>query len=247
MNDNRDSIGAAPQSTPRCRVLLIEAVAETAAVMCRLLGDSGMDTRWARSGTQAVDLTRAFGPHVVLVDLELPDTNGVELIRWLSRVGNCGIVVVTGFVPYASNILCLEVGADDFIAKPASPRELVARIRAVHRRSAPRQWEPAPVGSAVDIGPVKVDFQQRRVTDAKGRRVEVTGAEFAVLQTLVEAHGKAVSRDRLSETALRRPWRAEDRSIDQLIFGLRRKISSDNENHQIIQTVRGAGYLIPIA
>jgi DNA-binding response OmpR family regulator len=120
---------------------------------------------------------------------------------------------------------------------------MVARIRAVHRRTHDRA-PASPPPSLHHVGPFTVDLQRRAAFDAAGAPVALTGAEFAALQTLLEAAGKAVSRERLSETALRRPWRAEDRSIDQLIFSLRRKLADDDRRQRLIQSVRGAGYVL---
>jgi DNA-binding response OmpR family regulator len=191
-------------------------------------------------------------PDVVLVDLDLPDTYGVHLIGWLSNLQDCGIIVVSGRSEEAERIVGLELGADDYIAKPPQLREMVARIRAVHRRSHHRAMArgdvraaaAAPVMHPVRVGPWRIDLQRRGVSDEDGRPLAVTAAEFAALQELVLAGGQPVSRERLSETALRRPWRAEDRSIDQLIFSLRRKLGDGDGGSRMIQSVRGAGYIL---
>ncbi len=225
------------------------AVAET---LQKFIERSGMRTAWAQTGAKAMELKRTFMPDVVLVDLELPDTNGVHLIGWLSNMQDCGIIVVSGRSEEAERIVGLELGADDYIAKPPQLREMVARIRAVHRRSHLRTAargdshaaSTAPVMHPVQVGPWRIDLQRRAVNDAEGRPLAVTAAEFAALQELVLAGGQPVSRERLSETALRRPWRAEDRSIDQLIFSLRRKLGDGEGGARMIQSVRGAGYIL---
>ncbi len=211
-----------------------------------------MRTAWAQTGARAMELKRTFMPDVVLVDLELPDTNGVNLIGWLASTQDCGIIVVSGRADESERIVGLELGADDYISKPPQLRELVARIRAVHRRSHHRaaargdaRIAPAvPVTHPVQVGPWRIDLQRRAVTDLHSRPLSVTAAEFAALQELVLSGGRAVSRERLSETALRRPWRPEDRSIDQLIFSLRRKLGDGDGGARMIQSVRGAGYIL---
>jgi len=228
------------------RVLLIEDNAAVAETIRRFLERSGMRTAWAPTGARGMELKKSFAPDVVLVDLELPDTNGVALIGWLSQEQDCGIIVVSGRSEETERVVGLELGADDYIAKPVQLREIVARIRAVHRRTHAR----APVrttrsGHAVHyVGPYRIDLHRRLVSDAADRPVLLTGAEFAALQTLLEAAGEPVSRERLSEAALRRPWRPEDRSIDQLIFSLRRKLADDDRGQRLIQSVRGAGYIL---
>jgi two-component system phosphate regulon response regulator OmpR len=225
------------------RVLLIEDNVAVAEAIRRFLERSGMPTAWAPTGARGMELKKSFSPDVVLVDLGLPDTNGVSLIGWLSQKHDCGIIVVSGRGKETERVVGLELGADDYIAKPFHLREMVARIRAVHRRTHSRA--PAnPPPSLHHVGPFTVDLQRRAMVDASGRPVVLTGAEFAALQTLLEAAGEPVSRERLSEAALRRPWRAEDRSIDQLIFGLRRKLADDDRGQRLIQSVRGAGYVL---
>lgn len=240
-----------PAPLPNPRVLLIEDNPAVAETLQKFIERSGMRTAWAQTGARAMELKRSFMPDVVLVDLELPDTNGVHLIGWLSNMQDCGIIVVSGRSEEAERIVGLELGADDYIAKPPQLREMVARIRAVHRRSHLRaaargeqRAAAAPPMHPVQVGPWRVDLQRRAVSDAEGRPLAVTAAEFAALQELVLANGQPVSRERLSETALRRPWRPEDRSIDQLIFSLRRKLGDGEAGSRMIQSVRGAGYIL---
>ncbi len=260
-----------PAPLPNPRVLLIEdnhAVAET---LRRFIERSGMRTAWAQTGAMAIELKRSFEPDVVLVDLELPDTNGVQLIGWLADLRDCGIIVVSGRSEEAERIVGLELGADDYIAKPPQLRELVARIRAVHRRSHSRVAArsdhgpdsangtqapnaggltngaaAAPPINPVNVGVWRVDLQRRAVRDSEGKPLSITAAEFAALQELVLAGGQPVSREKLSEAALRRPWRPEDRSIDQLIFSLRRKLGDSEGGARMIQSVRGAGYVLVV-
>ena len=242
-----------PAPLPNPRVLLIEDNPGVAETLQKFIERSGMRTAWAQTGAKAMELKRSFMPDVVLVDLELPDTNGVHLIGWLSNMQDCGIIVVSGRSEEAERIVGLELGADDYIAKPPQLREMVARIRAVHRRSHYRAAArgdqraaaaAAPAMHPVQVGPWRIDLQRRAVNDADNRPLAVTAAEFAALQELVLAGGQPVSRERLSETALRRPWRPEDRSIDQLIFSLRRKLGDGEGGARMIQSVRGAGYIL---
>jgi two-component system OmpR family response regulator len=246
--------GDAPAPLPDPRVLLIEDNPAVAETLQKFIERSGMRTAWAQTGARAIELKRSFMPDVVLVDLELPDTSGVALIGWLSSLQDCGIIVVSGRSEEAERIVGLELGADDYIAKPPQLREMVARIRAVHRRShlrAAMRGEARPTAAPethpVQVGPWQVDLQRRSVTDAQGRNLPVTAAEFAALQELLLARGEPVSRERLCEVALRRPWRPEDRSIDQLIFSLRRKLGDGEGGARAIQSVRGAGYVLAAA
>lgn len=236
---------------PNPRVLLIEDNAAVAETLQKFIERSGMRTAWAQTGARAIELKRSFMPDVVLVDLELPDTSGVKLISWLAGQQDCGIIVVSGRSEEAERIVGLELGADDYIAKPPQLREMVARIRAVHRRSQPRGAVAAetislaaPGTHPVRVGPWRLDLQRRAVSSTDGQPIPVTSAEFNAFQELALANGQPVSRERLSEQALRRPWRPEDRSIDQLIFSLRRKLGDGEGGIRLIQSVRGAGYVL---
>jgi DNA-binding response OmpR family regulator len=187
-----------------------------------------------------------FKPDVVLVDLELPDTNGVDLISWFAEQQTCGVIVVSGMGEEADRIVGLELGADDYIVKPPRMREMIARIRAVHRRVNRREetkLSPKTRDTFV-VGPIRINILLRTVTGGDGKRLQLTSAEFTLLEVLAAANGQAVSRDALSEAALRRPWRPEDRSVDQLVFSLRQKLPPDEGGGALIHSIRGAGYLL---
>jgi two-component system OmpR family response regulator len=206
-----------------------------------------MKVSWAQTGADAMRQKDSFRPDIVLVDLELPDMDGVKLIEWLAARQDCGIIVVSGRGEEIERVGGIEKGADDYITKPVAMHELVARIRAVHRR-AQRAAPPAPPAAApsnlVMIGSMRVDLQRRTVTDPDGALVHLTTAEFATLVALVDAAPNPVARETICQLALRRPFQAEDRGVDQLILNLRRKLFADEASHNIIISVRGAGYAI---
>jgi len=225
------------------RVMLIEDDQAVGEVLQRGIERAGMQSCWAKTGADAMAMKASFLPDVVIVDLELPDTNGLVLIKWLAKQGHCGVIVVSGAGDMADRVIGLEFGADDYIAKPASMRELVARIRAVHRRVSQRL--PAePHQATVSTGGIRIDPARRTVHGPTGERIALTAAEYAVLEALSLAHAQVVSRDRLSETALHRRWQAEDRSIDQIVLNLRQKLPSDADGKTLIQSIRGSGYLL---
>lgn len=226
------------------RVLLIEHDEAVATVMMRAMERAGLAASWAKNGTDGLALKGAARPHVVVLDLSLPDINGMALLSRLVEGRDCGIIVVSELSDEADRIVGLEMGADDYMAKPAGLRELLARIRAVHRRVNTRpEARPAVQPSHVlKIGPIRVNILHRTVHTDDGRRLSLTSAEFSALETLANAAGAAVSRDKLSEAALRRPWRAEDRSVDQLVFNLRQKLPPDEGGGMLIQSIRGSGY-----
>lgn len=228
------------------RVVLIESDEATASILLDAMTRAGFDAAGANTGTDGLLLKAKLQPHVVLMDMALPDVSGTSLLSRLARTRDCGIVVLSDFSDETERIIALELGADDYVVKPARLRELVARIRAVHRRVG---REPArPVvrmpGSAtvVTIGPIHINLTQRMVHGTGGQRIMLTAAEYDVLKALACAAGAPMSRDALSKTALNRPWLAEDRSVDQLMFNLRRKLPADTGGELLIQSIRGAGY-----
>ncbi len=227
------------------KVLLIEDDEPVARTFMRGLERAGMQVAWAGTGSAGMALKSSFRPDVVLVDLTLPDVSGVSLIARLAEGRDCGVIVVSGMGEEADRIVGLELGADDYIAKPPAMREMIARIRAVHRRVTARQVQapiPAAAATTLLVGPIRINLQNRTVHTADGRRLNLTSAEFTALETLAAAAGQPVSRDRLSEAALRRAWRAEDRSVDQLVFNLRQKLPPDEDGTMLIQSIRGSGY-----
>jgi len=239
-----ESAMTASQHGPR--VLVIEDDPVVARAFLRGIERASMQAAWASTGALGMALKDKFRPHVVLVDLTLPDMGGLVLIGRFMEQRDCGVVVVSGSGEEADRVVGLELGADDYIVKPMSMREMVARIRAVHRRvNLPKLSEQETSASPMQIlkvGSIRIDVARRVAHDLDGRRLALTSAEFAALEVLVRAAGAPVSRDALSEAALRRPWRANDRSVDQLVFSLRQKLPPDEDGGALIQSVRGAGY-----
>jgi DNA-binding response OmpR family regulator len=225
-------------------VLLIEADTSVVRAVVDGLTQAGMRVVWARDGATGMALRARLMPGIVLVGLRLPDVNSVTLVGQLVQPRNCGVVVLANIEDEAARIASLEAEADDFLTTSASVPEMVARVRAVHRRvnvgmgrSMPASPEPVLV-----VGPIQIHLQHRSAHTPDGRRVNLTAAEYMALETLARANGAPVSRDRLSEAALRRPWRVEDRSVDQLVFNLRQKLPLDADGSMLIQSIRGAGY-----
>ena len=226
------------------RVLLIEDDGALASFLLDSMGKADFTAMCASTGTEGIALKDSFKPHVILMDLTLPDMSGMALLSHLADQRDCGLIVLSDLNDEADRIVGLELGADDYMAKPPRLRELVARIRAVHRRVSTRTQpktvpEPTP---AMKVGPIRISAAQRTVHTEDGCKLALTSAEFSALETLAGAAGAVVSRDTLSEAALHRPWRAEDRSVDQLVFNLRHKLPCDEGGGMLIQSIRGCGY-----
>ena len=230
------------------KILLIEDEDAVGQTMIGVLERAGMHTAWAKTGADGLRLKAEFEPDVVLVDLNLPDADGIALVSWLAQQADCGVIVVSGLGEEADRILGLELGADDYMAKPPKLREMLARIRAVHRRvkarSVARPEVVAP--QSVVVGKICIDVAKRAVRDLDGELINLTSAEFAALETMLAANGQPVSRDQLCLAALHRPWRVEDRSVDQLIFNLRHKLPGGDDDTRLIHSIRGAGYLLAV-
>jgi two-component system phosphate regulon response regulator OmpR len=184
-------------------------------------------------------------PDVVLLDLGLPGEDGLTLARYLRERHDMGIIMVTGACDVVDRVVGLEVGADDYVAKPFEMRELLARIKSVRRRT--RRGAvvlpaagPAP---AMRIGECSLDLAAHRLLGTRGEEIPVTSMEFSLLRAFAEHPNQVLSRDRLLTVSRNREWEPFDRSIDIRIARLRRKIEPDPERPAFIRTVRGAGYM----
>ncbi|MDE2334349.1 MAG: response regulator transcription factor [Rhodospirillales bacterium] len=223
-------------ATNAIRVLLIEDQPTFAHVVRAYLLQQGMDVEWAANGAEAHEKRASFKPEIMLVDLELPDISGFDLVSAYAGRSDCGIIVVTANGEEAARIAGLDSGADDYFVKSGPTRELAARIHALHRRLSKPPGERA--------GRVFVDAAGRIVTGEAGKQERLTEAEMVALETLLDAAGAAVSRDWLSKVALRRPMHMDDRAVDQLVLKLRRKLSAVGAPERLIMSSRNQGYII---
>lgn len=235
----------ATQTPSQPHVLVVDDDAEIAALVCRYLGGQGYRVSTAACGAQLrASLT---GPPIdlILLDLTLPDEDGLLLLRYL-QAHWCGpVIVVSGRGESIERVVGLELGADDYVTKPFELRELLARIRSVLRRV---RAEPAPV-SAVSNGGFRFDGlrllpSSRRLIDRDGNEVVLTSGEFALLQTLLERPNQVLTRDQLMNRMHGRDAGPFDRAIDVKIGRLRRKIEIDASRPRLIKSVRGAGYVL---
>ena len=225
------------------RVLVVDDDADVRRMLVEYLGAHDYAVSAAGSGAQMrAELARSV-PDVVLLDVGLPGEDGLLLARFLREHYKVGIIMVTAADGVVDRVVGLEMGADDYVAKPFDPRELRARLRSVLRRL---KGEPAtaPAGrSRLRIGRCTLDVEARRLHDAGGSDVAITAMEFDLLKTFVEHPNKVLTRDRLLTLTRNREWEPFDRSIDIRIARLRRKVEADPDNPVAIQTIRGAGYM----
>jgi len=200
-----------------------------------------------RTGRDLLGLMSQDPPALVLLDLGLPGEDGFAIARQLREHWHCGLVIVTGRGDAVDKVVGLEVGADDYVTKPFDLRELLARVKAVLRRTAA---PPSAASAAPATAPAlkrfegwQLDSAARRLTHPEGHEVVLTSGEFDLLSALAEAPGRVLSRDHLLERTRGRDGGPFDRTIDVQIGRLRRKLEADVDRPQLIKSVRGAGYL----
>ncbi|MCB4820364.1 response regulator transcription factor [Roseicella aerolata] len=213
------------------RVALVDDDAEFGAELATFLGEHGCTVSLHMTGAGFLAAMPVERPDILILDHRLRGEDGIGVLRRLREVSTLPCIMLTGGVSEVDRILSLELGADDHVAKSASPRELLARIAAVLRRTGARG---APAVSAW-----RLDEARRDVLRPDGRGCELTAAEFRVLSVLAGREGTPVDRETICREALNRPWSAEDRSVDVLIAKLRRKL----EGQDCIRSLRGMGYL----
>ena len=225
----------------RPRVLIVEDIAPVATAVEAALKFAGMETALAATGAQAVERKASFRPDIVLLDLQLPDVTGFDLVEWFARDSDCGLIVVTSASDESLRVEGLDRGADDYLVKPVPMRELAARIRALHRRLA-RSELREQLG---EMAQIVLEPAHRCLLGRHGERTMLSEAEFTALEILLDADGAPVSREWLGRVALKRPLHADDRSVDQLVLKLRRKLSASGAAERTILSSRRQGYVIP--
>jgi DNA-binding response OmpR family regulator len=232
---------AQPMSEPSAlSVLLVEDDLRLAALTREYLEGHGVAVTHLADGRQGLDEASRTRFDAVLLDLMLPGKDGLEVCRELRSRSDVPILVLTARGEEADRVMGLELGADDYLAKPFSPRELLARIRAVTRRA---RGQAGPSRSVIQVGALRVDPGSRRVT-LDQREIALTGYEFALLEALARRPGRILSREQLMELAKGNAEESFDRSVDVHVSRLRQKLGDDPRRPRLIKTVRGAGYLL---
>ena len=229
------------------RILVVDDDPAICRLLRRVLTAEGYGVETATNGHA---MWRALGANsfdLVILDLRLPSgEDGLTLARRLRAESEVSLIMLTGKSEAVDKVIGLELGADDYVTKPFDRRELVARIRSVLRRTAPRLAGTAPRhdgGSVIQFSGWALDLEQREVTGPDGRHVELTFYEFELLAALARRPARALSRDQILELIASRHWQPYDRSIDVLIGKLRRKLNDDPRSPRLIKTVRGIGYM----
>ena len=223
------------------KVLLIDDDIELCAMHREFLLVEGFDVSVAFDGEQGVEGVKGADgaqPDIVVLDVMMPGIDGVETLRRIRQTSDVPVIMLTARGDDVDRIVGLELGADDYVAKPCTPRELVARLRAILRRAAPtaRRDDRRPV----EIGALRIEPASRQAS-WRGATLELTSSEFNLLEQLARGVGRVVSKEELSERALARKLTRYDRSIDVHISHLRTKLGELPDGRSPIQTVRGVG------
>jgi DNA-binding response OmpR family regulator len=218
-------------------VLVVDDEAQIVDLARDYLEHAGFTVITAADGRAGLSLARTRSPDLLILDLGMPELDGLDVIRAIRRDSNLPIVVLTARDDELDKLLGLELGADDYVTKPFSPRELVARVKAVLRR-----MEPPDVSSElIRAGEVSLDLPRMRV-EVEGRLVELTPTEFELLATLARRPGRIFTRSQLLDAVRGVTIESYERAIDSHIKNLRRKIEPDPRSPRFILTVYGVGY-----
>jgi two-component system OmpR family response regulator len=235
---------ATSSANPQPRLLVVDDDADIVALLSRYFGANGYRVSGASSAAQARASIASEAVELILLDLGLPDEDGLSLLRHLQTEWRGPVIVITGRGEAVERVVGLELGADDYVTKPFDLRELLARTRSVLRRAGSRASAPAASAAAgLAFEGFRLDLGSRRLTDAAGTEVPLTTGEFELLRALLEKPRQVLSRDELMTRMHGRQAGPFDRSIDVGIGRLRRKIEPDPAAPQLIRSVRGAGYL----
>ena len=221
----------------RAQLLLVDDDAELCAMLREYLEPEGFGAETAENGQSALERLARGGIDLVVLDVMLPGLSGFEVLRRLRAASRVPVLMLTARGEEIDRVVGLEMGADDYLAKPFSPRELVARIRAVLRRMA-----DAPAGGILAFGALTLDVRAHRA-QLDGADLELTSAELRILELLMQADTRTVAREELMQQALGRRLLPTDRSLDTHISNLRRKLARFTSRIRI-QGVRGAGYAL---
>jgi DNA-binding response OmpR family regulator len=218
-------------------ILVVEDERQIAEIAGDYLTRAGFEVVFSGNGASALELARSRQPALIVLDLGLPRIDGIAVAKTLRRESNVPIIMLTARVDESDRLAGLEVGADDYITKPFSPRELVARVQAVLRRSG----KAPAAGDRVRLGDLVLDVPRLKVT-RDGDAIDLTATEFQLLLTMARQPGRVFTRAQLLDAVRGDETESFDRAIDAHVKNIRRKIEPDPRNPRYIETVYGIGY-----
>ena len=217
-------------------ILIADDDTELCELLREYLGQEGYDVRLAHDGEQALIESRRPGLDAMVLDIMMPLMNGIDVLRHLRKESELPVIMLTARGEDLDRIIGLELGADDYLAKPANPRELLARIRAILRRTNTHSSV-----ATLELGDLVLN-QGSRELRCNGQLMDLTSTEFSVIQLLLQRGGEVVEKKDLYLAALGRAPVAYDRSIDMHVSNLRRKLGLTSDGAERIETIRGIGY-----
>ena len=229
---------------PEAHILVVDDDLQVRQLVGRFFRDNGYRVTGARDGREMREALASAKIDLLVLDLMLPGASGLDLCRELRASSSVPIIMLTARGEDTDRIVGLELGADDYLAKPFNPRELLARVRAVLRRAAAKPDPDRPIGGRlISFAGYTLDTQRREVTSPEGAAIDLSGGEYDLLLAFLEHPNRVLSRDQLLELARNRSPDPFDRSIDVQVSRLRRKLEANDKTPVLIKTVRGAGYI----
>jgi two-component system response regulator CpxR len=223
-------------------ILVIDDDVELCGLLREYLEAEGFGVEFAHDGESGLKRALGAGYLLVILDVMLPGMNGFEVLRRIRASSSLPVLLLTARGDEVDRIVGLEIGADDYLPKPFHPRELVARIRAILRRTRDATPRASAQSEPVRVGDIELDPSTRVVRQA-GKPIELTSVEFGLLEVLLREAGRVVTRERLANTVLGRKFSPFDRSIDMHVSKVRRKLGDSEGSAEHIKTVRGVGYI----
>ncbi|MFO7321713.1 MAG: response regulator transcription factor [Chloroflexota bacterium] len=222
------------------QILIVEDDSDTVEVVCAVLESAGYEARAVDSGSLALTHIASMNPDLVLLDLDLPDINGLEVLKQVRASSFLPMIILSGFSQERDKVIALEAGADDYLAKPFSPEELVARVGALLRRV---DWTPTAEPKLV-VRHLELDMPRRQAT-IRGKRLHLTPIEYGILVTLMRNPGQVISHDELLRAVWGEQYEGDYSVLRVNISRLRQKLEENPRNPTYIVTAPGQGYMMP--
>ena len=226
------------------KVLIVEDEISFSDALAYLLKKESFDVEVAVNGKEAIDLFNSFKPDLILLDLMIPEVSGTEVCRVIRSTSQVPIIMLTAKDSEIDKVVGLELGADDYVTKPYSSRELLARIKAVMRRNS-ADSHPAEDGQELVVGPIRMDLDKHQIT-VNSIAVSFPLKEFELLEYLMRNSGRVLTRSQLIDRVWGNDYYGDTKTLDVHIKRLRAKIEADPANPTLIHTIRGLGYKLEV-
>jgi len=228
----------------RARIVVCDDDPDVRELLYDLLRKDGYEVEAVEDGIALRRIVPKFRPDLVVCDLMMPGEDGLSLTRWMRGEGHAAVLMLTAMGSTTDRVIGLEMGADDYLAKPFEPAELRARVKAVLRRTMSANLAAGRPAARVKVGRCVVDTELKVMFDENGEKVDLTAMEYDLLYTFITHARRPLNRDQLLELAHHKKWDPYDRSIDMRIARLRKKIEFDPAKPAVLKTVRGEGYML---